>query len=112
MATRQVMIDDLDSKSDADETIDYALDGVFYEIDLAEANGKKLRDALAPFLKVSREVQPKEALRRATGNGGTAYGSYDPAVVRTWALAKGIEVNDKGRVPEDVVRKWRLDTQG
>lgn len=65
---------------------------------------------MAPFNKASRLVDPKVGGRRFanSGNGqmGFAYGDYDSQAVRTWAQENGIEVNDKGRVPDDVVRQY------
>src|SRR4029079_13212532 len=43
------LLDDLDGTA-ADETVQFALDGVSYEIDLSKKNAKKLRSALQPGL--------------------------------------------------------------
>jgi hypothetical protein len=113
VAKKMVTLDDLDPSVEAAETIDYGLDGFFYEIDLSEANAQKLREALEPFVAVSRRVHPKDAVRRAAavGNGGQhGPGDFDPSVVRAWAQQHGIEVSDKGRVPEHVVQQWRRAT--
>ena len=43
------LVDDIDSTSLAEgegETVQFALDGTDYEIDLSDENAKKLRDAL------------------------------------------------------------------
>ena len=40
------LVDDLDS-SEADETVEFGLDGATYEIDLSDANAATLRDRLA-----------------------------------------------------------------
>ncbi|MFJ3777544.1 Lsr2 family protein [Streptomyces sp. NPDC090075] len=110
MAKKVVTTDDLDPKQEAAETITYGIDGQYREIDLSDANAKKLRDALAPFNKVSRSVDPKVGARRFSGSGngqmGFAYGDYDSQAVRTWAQEQGLEVNDKGRVPDDIVRQY------
>ncbi|MDQ0943162.1 Lsr2 family protein [Streptomyces sp. V1I1] len=110
MAKKVVTLDDLDPKVEAAETITYGIDGQFYEIDLSAPNGKKLRDALAPYNKVARLVDPKVGARRYAngGNGqlGLAYGDYDSQAVRAWAEENGLEVNPKGRVPDDIVRRY------
>ena len=122
MATRVIKVDDLDSKSEAAESITYGLDGDFYEVDLSTGNAEKLRAALAPFIKVSRPIQPRDALKRAAavtnGNGnGTANGQaqlpmpeFDPATVRAWLQNNGQDVSDKGRIPENLVRLWHAAT--
>jgi len=57
MAQRTVvrLVDDVDG-SDADETVTYGIDGAVYEIDLNRENAGDLRDALAPYISVSRAV--------------------------------------------------------
>ena len=52
------LIDDLDGQSEADETVEYAIDGVTYEIDLAKDNADALREVFAPIslLPGAREV--------------------------------------------------------
>ncbi len=114
MAKKVVLIDDLDGRSQADETVVYGLDGEFFEIDLSNENASELRDFLSRYVAVSRPVPAKEAARRgaaANGSGnGQASNDYDPAAVRAWAQANGVEVSEKGRVPESIVQKWRQAT--
>ena len=40
------LVDDLDG-SEADETVEFGLDGINYQIDLSTENAEELRDALA-----------------------------------------------------------------
>ena len=47
------LTDDIDG-GDADETIQFALDGRSYEIDLSAANASKLRSALKPYIENAR----------------------------------------------------------
>src|SRR6201991_589530 len=49
------LIDDLDGKK-ADRTVEFALDGTSYTIDLSEANAGKLRKALDPFISAGTRV--------------------------------------------------------
>jgi hypothetical protein len=45
------LIDDLDGESEADETVEYAVDGGTYEIDLTpEENAEALRETFAPYI--------------------------------------------------------------
>lgn len=48
-----VLTDDLDG-SPATETVEFALDGAFYEIELNTKNAKKLRDSLGKFVAGAR----------------------------------------------------------
>ena len=47
------LTDDIDG-GDADETVQFALDGKSYEVDLSAANASKLRDALKPYIEKGR----------------------------------------------------------
>jgi hypothetical protein len=47
------LTDDIDG-GDADETVQFALDGRSYEIDLSAANASKIRDALKPYMAKGR----------------------------------------------------------
>jgi hypothetical protein len=66
VATRTVIVDDLDGSEEA-ETIRYSLDNNTYEIDLSSANAEKLRDFLKDYIEHSRIVEPDAAPGRMTG---------------------------------------------
>lgn len=93
-----ILTDDLDNTVEADETVTFGLDGTTYEIDLTAANAARLRDALAPFVAKGRPIAGGRAKttkrRRASANDATE--------IRAWARAKGLAVNDRGRVPADI----------
>ena len=42
------LVDDFDGEGPADETVEFSIDGVSYEIDLSARNAQKLRDELRP----------------------------------------------------------------
>ncbi|WP_327359227.1 histone-like nucleoid-structuring protein Lsr2 [Streptomyces sp. NBC_01304] len=101
MAQRVVVTlsDDIDG-GEASETIAFGLDGKSYEIDLNQANAKKLRKALAPYLTAGRKQS------KAIGKPGktlkhTAVDA-DPAAVRAWARSHKMEVPARGRIPKKV----------
>jgi hypothetical protein len=58
------LVDDLDGKS-ADETVEFAIDGKSYEIDLSASNAGRLRDAFAEFVASARKVTGGRARRGA-----------------------------------------------
>jgi hypothetical protein len=108
-----VLEDDLDG-TPAAETIVFAVDGTSYEIDLSEGNSRRLREALAPYVGVARRVGRGAEARAATGSGprvrkasGAAAAGVDPAAVRAWAGSRGIKVNDRGRIPADVIKAFK-----
>jgi hypothetical protein len=63
MATRITRIDDIDGSEGA-EAINFELDHLAYEIDLGPRNRAKFLRMIRPFIERSREVEPKDVVRR------------------------------------------------
>lgn len=95
-----LLVDDLDH-GEADETVSFSLDGVAYEIDLSSNNAQKLRNSLQPFVKVARKATtPRRRRSRAASSRERS------ADIRAWAKAHGIKVNERGRIPQQVVEQY------
>jgi hypothetical protein len=103
-----LFVDDLDG-SEAEGTVRFGLDGTSYEIDLSAAHAEELRNALAPYTRAGQKVTGA-ARRTARGHGKAAANGFSTNEVRDWAKANGIEIKDRGRVPADVVTKFRAAT--
>ena len=103
-----LFIDDLDG-SDAEGTVRFGLDGTEYEIDLNAEHARQLRLALAAYMKAGRRVSggPRRTARGA--RRGSASG-LNTTEVREWAKGQGIEVKDRGRVPAELVVKFKAAT--
>ena len=103
-----LLIDDLDG-GEAEGTVRFGLDGVEYEIDLSAEHAEALRRALAPFIGTARR---SPAAGRGPGRGGrrAGAGGLDTTEVREWARAQGIEVKDRGRIPAEVVARFKEAT--
>lgn len=56
------LVDDLDG-SEADETVEFALDGAAYEIDLSATNAEELREALGPYVEAARRAGGRKRRR-------------------------------------------------
>jgi hypothetical protein len=105
MAKKTVVVleDDIDG-SEASETISFALDGSEYVIDLNEGHANELRGALSRFTDAGRRVaggRGRPAARTKSSQGGP-----DAKAVRMWAVENGIQVNNRGRIHAEVVRKY------
>jgi hypothetical protein len=103
-----LFIDDLDG-SEAEGTVSFGLDGTEYEIDLNAEHAQALRDALARYVQAARRAgggprRPARSARRARADG------VDSTEVRGWAKAQGMEVKDRGRVPAELVVKFKAAT--
>ena len=110
MATKieTLFIDDLDG-SQAEGTIRFALDGTSYEIDLSSEHAQALRGALSAFI---------DAARRAPGSRNPARtrrkpspGDPDSTEIRDWARSQGIDVKDRGRIPAELIIKFKAATR-
>ena len=103
MASRTVitLIDDLDG-SEAIETVNFALDGLAYEIDLNDHNASALREALGAWTKNARRVGRPATHRRVIA----AVGDSRSALIRAWAAGEGISVPARGRIPSEVRRQY------
>jgi hypothetical protein len=105
--TQITLIDDVDG-TPADETVTFGLDGVTYEIDLTTAHAAELRDAVAKFVGHARKVGATSRTRSSGARGSREAGrDYNPAEVRAWATEQGIEVTARGRIPGEVLDKYR-----
>ena len=96
-----VLYDDIEKSVEADETVSFGLDGETYEIDLTAKNAAALRDAIAPYKAEARRVSGGRA-KSATRRGRTTAVAGNATDIRAWAKAKGMTVNDRGRVPAEV----------
>jgi len=103
-----LFIDDLDGSA-AEGTVRFGLDGMEYEIDLNAGHAQQLRDALAAYVRAGRRVSGGSRRPTHGGRKGPASGLNTPQV-REWAKAQGIEVKDRGRVPAELVVKFKAAT--
>ncbi|SDS89502.1 Lsr2 protein [Microlunatus soli] len=102
-------IDDCDGQSAADETVQFALDGVNYEIDLTSANAAELRALLQPWRDRGRKVA-RAGRRQREANGGKPNRPHratriDPAqsrAIREWAAANDMPISSRGKIPTAV----------
>jgi hypothetical protein len=105
-----LLIDDLDG-GEAEATVRFGLDGAEYEIDLSAKNAKALRGALTRYVDAARRAPGSAARRPARAGRSIARASgTDPTAVREWAKSQGIEVKDRGRVPAELVVKFKAAT--
>jgi hypothetical protein len=106
------LIDDLDG-AEADETVEFGLDGKSFEIDLSKTNAGRLRDALAEFVAAARKSGGRS--RR----GATATAAAPPRrasidreqnqAIRDWARKRGMKVSDRGRIPSEVLEAYHQE---
>jgi hypothetical protein len=100
-----LFIDDIDG-GEADGTVRFALDGAEYEIDLSSKHNEELRSSLRGYIDHARKVSG--SARKATaGRPSRKPSAADTVAVRAWARENGYDIKDRGRVPADLVAKYR-----
>ncbi|MFI7675196.1 Lsr2 family protein [Actinophytocola sp. NPDC049390] len=103
------LVDDLDG-SEAGETVEFGLDGAFYEIDLSEDNAERLRDALSEFVEHARRSGGRKRTGRLVAAGRaprTASADREQnQAMREWARKQGMNISDRGRIPKEVAEAY------
>ena len=100
-----LFIDDIDG-GEADGTVRFALDGAEYEIDLSSKHNDELRSSLRSYIDHARKVSGS-ARRGTPARPGRKPSTVDTVAVRAWARENGHDIKDRGRVPADLVAKYR-----
>ena len=100
------LVDDLDGGT-AEDTVEFGIDGVSYEIDLSTGNAAKLRDSLADYVSHARKAGGRRKaagpVRRASSGGRASVDREQNAAIREWARKNGFNVSDRGRIPAEVL---------
>jgi nucleoid-associated protein Lsr2 len=101
------LTDDIDG-GDADETVQFSLDGRSYEVDLSAVNATKLRDALKPYIEHGRGTSAGNRARPARPSGQTAEETLysqlsgdEKASFRAWA-----NMPTARRISDARVKSW------
>jgi Lsr2 len=104
------LLDDIDGGR-ADETLKFALDGTNYEIDLSTRHAEKLRKSLDKFVQAARRVGrgPVAPSGRARPGSGARSDRVQNQAIRDWAKRRGIELNERGRIPRSIIEQYEAE---
>jgi Lsr2 len=104
-----LLLDDLvlyqtDGKEEepATQTVEFALDGKRYRIDLNENNADELRLLLEPYIQAASEKLGRSSRPRSR----TVASRQRSREIRDWAEERGYQVSDRGRIPAAVVAEY------
>jgi hypothetical protein len=95
-----------EGNAEAEETIQFALGNTSYEIDVCAQHAQQIRTSMEPFVTHARKAGT------VAGGGGRrrrerpASNREQSANIRSWAKDRGIQVNERGRIPASVVREY------
>lgn len=96
------LVDDVDGEAPADETVEFGVDGVTYEIDLSSKNAEKLRNQLSTWVEHARRVSG-----RRRGRGVRARVVVGPA-----SIASRVRRSASGHVKRaQCVLAWRIPAE-
>lgn len=117
------LFDDLDQTEIPDGkggSVEFALRGITYTIDLTDANIAKLDKAFAPFVNAAVTAEQSSVPRSKPGRSKPAavgtkrrgkrranhVGGSSTATVRAWAAENGHDVSARGRIPAAVKQAY------
>jgi len=88
----------------ADQTVQFGIGTIDYEIDLNTDNASLFRSQMAPFLEHARRAgrgqrRPAHTSRRQNSAG-----------IRAWAKEHGIHISERGRIPASVIQRYDAAT--
>lgn len=87
----------------AERTTRFTVDGETWEIDLSPGNRERLMEDIGPYCRAGRRV-------REPGRHRPKADRERSARIREWARARGIKVNERGRIPADVEEEYKKET--
>ncbi|MGI6797882.1 histone-like nucleoid-structuring protein Lsr2 [Gordonia sihwensis] len=97
--------DDLTGEAlDPDEVVreEFTFEGVDRILEGSQSSIDQFKLAVAPFADKAGKVK---ATRRSTRKGTDS--GVSSREVRAWCAEQGIEVNDRGRIPKEIIAKFK-----
>lgn len=96
------------------QTVTFALDGATYEIDLCTQHVAELHESFGTFIASARRTSAARGRAANTRSSGSAQASgrrggsdrQRTQDIRQWARTNGLKVNERGRIPAEIVAKY------
>jgi hypothetical protein len=95
------LLDDFDGSPGA-TTVQFAFEGVSYEIELSDEHLEEMRACVAPYIEHGR----RSTGRRKVATPPPAESRRDSAAIRAWAEQQGIELASRGKIPKAVIEQY------
>lgn len=95
--------DDIDGTEGSDvETFQFSVDGKAYEIDVTPDKADRVREVLSEFIEKGRRASGKSSSSGGTTQERKQAVAETNARIRVWAKNNGLEVPERGRIPQEV----------
>jgi hypothetical protein len=78
---------------------------------LSQANVDKFAAAITPYVDAGQRVDGRRTSTSSSKSSARVAGQVDTKAVGKWAVANGIELSSRGRVPAAVIEKYRAGRQ-
>lgn len=107
--TKQVsvtLVDDFDRSTPADETVQFSIDGIAYEMDLCRSNAERLRATLEQWSENARRTG-RRAGKRIVAKSRPSVSREQSGQIRAWARTEGHEIAARGRIPVTIIEAYR-----
>lgn len=78
--------------------VEFTVNGTAYTLDTDKAGKAKFDKAVKPFVEVARKVKARSPRKSLS--------LEQSRKIRAWAVAQGIDVADRGRVPAKIVEAY------
>jgi hypothetical protein len=113
------LVDDLTGEvAENISTVEFALDGRAYELDLTDENSAKLHDALSQYVNAARKIGgrrrsgPRPGRTMKTTGRAPGYNRETLKSIRAWAKKNGYNVSNRGRLSAEVLQAWQAAQAG
>lgn len=97
-------------------TVQFALNGDTYEIDLSHTEANKLEKAMTKYVEHGRKVSLRATnVSPIRGGGRRSQASADKEqikAIRQWGMENGFNVSERGRIPQSVVEAYHARATG
>lgn len=105
MATKMLRVCDVCEAPTTRDSIRFGWGSAFYETDLCDQHSEDLVSLIEKAIRTARRVgsDPKAPTVVPVTRKRQR---VDTAEVRAWAKGQGIEVSDKGRVPDSLIERY------
>lgn len=102
-----IIVDDVDGSElgDDGQTIRFGWLGAEYRIDLSQANVDNFAAVITPYVNAGQRIGGRKARNSSSPANGN--GQVDTKAVRKWAESNGIELSSRGRVPAEIIEKFK-----
>ncbi|UQX89738.1 Lsr2 family protein [Jatrophihabitans telluris] len=99
-------MDDIDGTEGDVSSVEFALEGVQYRIDLSEKNAEKLRKALASYIDSAEKIGGRRSAVRPVVVQSGKRSKEELQAIREWARSSGYAVSDRGRIPAEIEQAY------